>query len=246
MSDELYVSTSGAVSRMTQLEILANNLANAETVGFKADHVVFETALESALRGQKGRPTPGAPGRSFVRTRQIATDFRSGGFDATGGPLDVAIEGPGFFAVETPSGVRYTRAGNFKVTPDGLLASMDGHPVLGDGGPISVGSRPVHIMRSGEVVDDRENILGRLRVERFDDPNLLVKEGGNLFRAPPLAVGLPVDEPSLREGSLERSNVQPVHEVAVLMMLQRAFEANLQAIRSDDRTLERLIQEVSQ
>jgi len=246
VSDELYVATSGAISRLTQLETVANNLANAGTVGFKADRAIFHTALESALLSAKQRPTPGAPGRAFVETQRVVTDQSAGTTSDTGNPLDVAIDGPGFFVVETPGGARYTRAGSFRLDANAQLVTLDGHPVLGEGGPIEVGTRPVRILHDGSIVDDRQQLLGRLRIEEFDDPGALVKQGANLFLAPARAVGIPSDNPTLIEHSVEGSNVQPVRELAVLMMLQRAFEANIQVMRSGDRNMERLIQEVSQ
>lgn len=245
MGGSIYISSSGAVSRLNQLEILANNLANAETVGFKSDQPVFQAALEGALVDAEGAPAPGAPVQTYVATREIATDHGQGPVSRTDRDLDVALQGPGFFTVSTPAGVRYTRAGSFRVSPDGLLATPDGHPVLGEGGPIQAGDRPVRIGSAGQVVDDRGSELGRLRVETFDDPSLLLKEGASLFRAPPDAVGLPAERVSMVPGALEQSNVQSVRELANLMILQRSYEASMQALRADDEATERLLQEMS-
>jgi flagellar basal-body rod protein FlgF len=246
MSTNLYVSTSGAVSRLSELEILANNLANLDTTGFKADQPLFQAMLESALLNTEGLPAPGAPGLSFVASRAAQTNHAGGSVWRTGRPLDVAIEGPGFFVVDTPAGARYTRAGSFVVSPDGKLATPSGYPVLGEGGPIAVGNSPVRILSSGEVVDEAGNVRGRLRLEEFDDPALLRKEGNSLFLAPPLAVGLPSEGLSLLEGALERSNVHPVRELASLIILQRAFDVSMQILRTDDAATERLLREVSQ
>jgi flagellar basal-body rod protein FlgF len=245
MSTNLYVSTSGALSRLTELEILANNLANADTTGFKADQALFQAALEGALLNAKGLPAPGAPGLSFAAPREVRTDHAGGSVWRTGRPLDVAIEGSGFFVVDTPAGVRYTRAGSFVVGSDGNLATPSGYQVLGDGGPIAVGDSPARILTRGEVVDEAGTVLGRLRLEEFDDPTLLRKEGEGLFRAPPMAVGFPSQGVSLLEGALERSNVHPVRELASLIILQRAFDVSMQILKSDDAATERLLQEVS-
>jgi flagellar basal-body rod protein FlgG len=245
MSTNLYVSTSAAVSRLSQLEILANNLANSDTTGFKADRPLFEATLESAILDTQGNPAPGAPGLSFVGQSGVRTDHTGGSVWHTGRPLDVAIEGPGFFLVDTPAGARYTRAGSFVVDAEGNLATPAGYPVLGEGGPIAVGDRPVRILAGGQVSDDENKLVGQLRLEEFDDPSLLSKEGDGLFLAPPLAVGLPMERISLAEGALERSNVQPVRELASLIILQRAFDVSMKILRSDDAATERLLQEVS-
>jgi flagellar basal body rod protein FlgG len=246
MSSNLYVSAAGAMARLRQLEILANNLANLDTTGFKADQPLFQATLESALLDAEGRPAPGAPGLSFVEPREVRTDHTAGSVSRTGGALDAAIDGPGFFVVDTPAGARYTRAGSFVVDSEGDLATPSGHLVLGEGGPISVGNRPVRILSSGDVVDQEGAVAGRLRLEAFDDPSLLIKEGEGLFRAPPMAVGLPVETISLVEGALELPNVHAVRELANLVTLQRAFDVSMQILRSDDAATEGLLREVSQ
>jgi flagellar basal-body rod protein FlgG len=248
LGDSTYVSASGAVSRLRQLETVANNLANADTTGFKADRAVFHAALESALLDPEGRLTPGSSGRIFVAPSLMVTDHGRGNAQPTGAPLDVAIDGPGFFAIETPAGVRYTRAGSFAVGAGGNLANPDGYAVLGEGGPINLGGTTGRIRSSGEVVDAEGEVVGRLRIVEFAEEDLpsLEKEGSTLFRAPAEAVGIPSDDPALIEGSLERSNVSPVHEMAVLMLLQRSYEATMQILQSDDQATESLIREVSE
>lgn len=248
VGDSTYVSASGAVSRLRQLEVVANNLANADTTGFKADRAVFHAALESALQDPSGRDTPGAAARIFVTPAQMTTDHTRGGVQPTGSPLDVAIQGPGFFAVETPGGVRYTRAGSFGVGRDGNLATSDGHPVLGEGGPISLGGEGGRIRSNGDVANAQGEIVGRIRVVEFEPDALkgLAKEGGTLFQASAEVVGVPTDDPQLVEASLERSNVSPVHEMAVLMLLQRSYDATMQVLQSDDQATEALIREVSE
>lgn len=246
MGTELYVSTSGAISRFHQLEIIANNLANVNTLGFKADRSQFQTALESQIRNSTGELAAGAPARAFVRTGGVVTDHSLGNVVRTGRRLDAAIEGPGFFAVETSTGTRYTRAGSFIVDAGGTLTTLDGDPVLGDGGPIQVGTTQAAIEISGQVVDAEGSVLGRLRVEVFDDPRMLRKEGKNLFLAPPAAVGIPAEAVQLLPGSVESSNVKAVQELATMMILQREFEAGMKIMQADDEATEQLIREFSQ
>lgn len=246
MADSLYVIASGAVARQRQLEAIANNLANADTSGFKADRVLFRAALDSALRSAEGEALAGAPGHTFAATRGAGMDFSRGPVERTGAPLDAALEGPGFFAVDTPRGVRYTRAGSFSVDADGQLRTASGHPVLGEGGRLVAGNRPVEIRPDGTLVDDRGTTRGRLRIVEFEEPSRLVKEGDSLFRAPPAAVDLPAPEATVLPGALEGSNVSPMREMASMMTLQREFEASLRALRQESRATQQLIQEIMQ
>ncbi len=246
MSDSFYVSTAGAAARLKQLEIVANNLANAATTGFKSDRVVFDAALEGAIRDLDGEPTPGATGRVFGAVGATHFDPSSGTINRTGRRLDVAIDGPGYFAIGTDEGVRYTRAGSFVVSPLGELVTASGDPVLGDGGPIAVDAENPRIQSDGSVVGDSGAVFGRLQVVEFDSPQDLEKAGDALFRSKANAVDLPVEAPRLLEGSVEGSNVDPTRELATLMILQRSYEAAMQVLRSEDESLSRLLQEFSQ
>lgn len=243
MSTTLYLSGTGAQAHLTQLEILANNLANSDTTGFKGDVVQFEALLEASLADASGRVVGG--GLGFVGTGDVHVNHEPGPVLSTGAPLDVAIQGPGFFMVHTPDGVRYTRAGAFRVDAQGQLVGPAGHPVLGTSGPIVVGANAAQIDPTGRVLGANGSELGRLSVEEFTEPALLVREGSSLFRAPPEAVGLPVDGLRLLPGSIEQSNVQPMHELTQLVILQRSFEASLKALEADDAASRRLIEEVS-
>lgn len=243
---ELYVSTSGAVSRLHQLEVVANNLANVDTLGFKADRTRFQSALVSQVQNMEGQEAAGAPARAFVQTHGVSTDHATGNVVTTGRGLDAVIDGPGFFAVETPGGVRFTRAGSFIVDAAGTITTLDGKPVLGEGGPIQVGGSVPTILASGAIVDAEDNELGRLRIDTFADPNLLQKEGTNLFRAPAGIEGVPSETTRLQPGSVERSNVQAIRELATMMILQRNFDATMQVLRSDDQATDQLLREFSQ
>ncbi len=243
MGSDIYVAASGATARLRDLEVVSNNLANADTVGFKRNRALFRTALESALQERNGASIAGAAGRAFVGLRSPGPDLSPGPITGTGAPLDVAIRGDAFFAVETEQGRRYTRAGSFRIAPDRSLVDREGHAVLGRGGPLRVGPRPVEIRATGELVDDRGATLGRLALFRFEDPSVLVKEGLSLFRADDVEPD-PVRDVELVERSLERSNVKAVDELARLIVLQRAFDASMQSLRRQDESIQRLLQEV--
>ncbi|MDJ0847864.1 MAG: flagellar basal-body rod protein FlgF [Myxococcota bacterium] len=243
MGSDIYVAASGATARLRDLEVVSNNLANADTIGFKRNRAQFRTALESLLQERDGSRIGGAAGRAYVGLRSPGPDFAQGPTTDTGAPLDVAIRGEGFFAVETPQGPRYTRAGSFQVASDGKLVDREGRPVLGRSGPLRVGGSPVEILASGEIVDDRGLPRGRLAVFRFEDPGVLVKEGLAIFRADGVEPEAARDA-ELAPRSLERSNVKAVEELARLIVLQRAFDASMQTLRRQDESIERLLQEV--
>lgn len=238
----LYVSSTGASARLSELEVIANNLANANTTGFRSDQATFETALEASLVGTRG---PGGKMHSFVQTSGASTRHVAGAVTRTGGELDAAIDGPGFFQVETPAGVRYTRSGAFHVDPAGNLVTSSGHPVNGAGGPIQLGSRSGRIQADGNLIDAEGNSIGRLAIHIFDDPNVLHKEGANLFQAPEAVTPNNAADMRLMPGLLEGSNVQPAAELARLVALQRAYDATMQVLEADDTASNRLIQEVS-
>ena len=238
MSGSLYVSAAGAEARLTQLDVLADNLANSGTTGFRASTVVFEAVLEAALLDQGD--VPGA-GRAYVSATQSAIRGAFGPIENTGRDLDAAIQGDGFFVVETPGGSRYTRAGAFRVDPTGFLVSLSGHPVLGDGGPIAAGERPLRIEADGSVVDDQGERVGRLQVVRFEDSAALVKEGSGLLRALQGELGEPLGNPVLATRSLEGSTVQPIQDLARMVIVQRAFDAVMRTLEAEDEASGRLL-----
>ena len=243
MSAALYLSGVGARARMSQLETVANNLANSDTPGYKADEPLFSAALGMAIEGERGRRYDGA--LQFVGTPETHVRHDTGPVVRTGRTLDVAIQGAGFFLVQTPEGIRYTRSGAFAVNEAGQLAGPGGHALLGASGPIAVGAGGVRVERDGTVVSDAGAQLGRLQIEEFLEPEKLQKRGESLFEAPLELVGLPVEAPQLEVASLEQANVKPVGELAKLLILQRAFDASMQSLSADDRASGRLMEELS-
>jgi flagellar basal-body rod protein FlgF/flagellar basal-body rod protein FlgG len=165
------------------------------------------------------------------------TSSNPGHLDTTGNPLDLAIEGPGFLAVQTKAGVRYTRNGNFRVDAQGTLLSADGDPVLGQAGPIHLPSGPVSISNDG-TVSVSETVVGRLQVAEIDPQNLKA-EGNNYFEAP-AGAATPATSSRVRQGMLEGSNIEPVSAAVNLVALQRHadfMQRTLRVFYSDfDRT----------
>lgn len=215
MAGGAYAALSGLRARIEQLDRLAGDLANAGTSGYKAERTTTVTA---------DRPTFGAVLQSAV---DVAAgpgriDFRPGTIQPTGRELDFALEGRGFFVVDTPEGPRYTRNGQFTRAADGTLTTSDGLTVTGRDGPIRLSRGEISVdddgtVRSGGVV------AGRLKVVDFGDYSTLVRESTGRFRA----AGSPTEASStnVRAGSLEQSNVSVVERMAQLTELARGFEA---------------------
>lgn len=245
MGSSMWVGLSGAIARLREIDVVSNNLANADTVGFKRERLAFATTLQSAVSDLGVGPAAGAPGRAFTAEAPGGIDPTGGALAQTGEPLDVAIDGKGWFEIQTPEGMRYTRAGAFVVAADGTLTTQAGDPVMGAGGPIATGDGHATVLPSGDVLDRSGAAVGRLRVVEFA-PNGLEPSGSNLFvPRPDAAPPTEVTDVRVAPGALERSNVQPVAELAALVLLQRAFEVSMRSIQSDDESTQRLIEELS-
>ena len=245
MTGALYAVVSGWLSAMERLEITTNNLANINTAGFKAQQLLVEALEPGAIQTTGGYgslvSTPGGTVPAIAYT--TITDTSQGSVRESGNPLDVAISGPGFFAIGTPNGERYTRQGQFHLSPTGVLQGPGGYPVLGQNGEeIRLPPGRIDIDASGGVsIDDAP--VARLRLVRFDAPERLVPEGAALYAAP--ADGVPADvdagETQLVPGSIELANVDAVQGLLELIDVARGYEAYMQAMRQVDGTIETAI-----
>jgi flagellar basal-body rod protein FlgF len=228
VSSGIWVAASGASAQMTALDATANNLANATTPGYKAEQAVFQEHLATALLGGKARTE-----MRYASVAEVSPDLRSGPLHVTQRPLDVAIDGEGYFTVQTPRGERYTRAGAFQVGPGSTLVTAQGYPVLGAGGPITLpaeGASP-EIGQDGVVRVNGEEV-GQLQVVNFDEPRALQKDGDQLFKALPQA-GEPLPAlVQLQGGALELPNVSIVKGMTDLVSATRAFEALERAVEA--------------
>lgn len=244
----LYAAANGLRAVADRQDVLANNIANAATPGFRRQRVI-DKGFYPVFLDKARRPiwTDGvrAPGGG-LQTTETFSDFASGGIRTTGNPLDVALQGPGFLAVETPQGERFTRNGTFTVDTDGQLATPDGFKVLGEGGGgIDVRGGRVQFARDGTVYVDGAP-TGRLRLVEFEDAHMLTREGANLFRASDAALrrSAPAAETEVLAESLELSNVQLPYELIQMTMGLRLYEANQRVITAIDETASRVIQDV--
>lgn len=249
----LYTAASGLLFGVRQQEVAANNLANAGTTGYKG-----ETAAGSAFAGVlarrvgvEGGPVPSMLDQSLGRVgtgvyqSYRRSDFSTGILRATGEPLDLAIAGPGFFAIQTPNGVQYTRDGHFGRDRENRLVTSEGLPVLGaDGQPIVVASDRVRVTSAGEVIVD-DTTAGTLRLVTID-PQDAVRAGNSRFslatgEAAPLEPGAAT---ALRQGVLEEANVDVARSATSVMSVSRAFEASQHVFSTVNETLERSANDV--
>ncbi|MGE0039787.1 MAG: flagellar basal-body rod protein FlgF [Vicinamibacterales bacterium] len=214
-----YLALSGVKTRVAQLDRIAADLANATTAGYKGER----TSTVSAPRDGDlfGRALDAA---IDVTDGPVKVDFRPGPLTATGRDLDVAVDGDGFFEIETPNGPRYTRNGHFTRSPEGMLATIDGSPVAGEGGPIELPPNETVIFDTDGTVHVGAKIVGQIKLVDFADKSRLTREGGSMFVAPDDLEPTPLDEPVLRGGALEGSNVSVVESMVRLVEVSRTFD----------------------
>jgi flagellar basal-body rod protein FlgF len=239
----IYTAYSGLKAQMEALDVLASNLANVNTTGFKEQKAFF-SALNQALDSSDAAPLD-----SVINTHAVlaesALNIRDGALVETHRDLDLALIGNGFLAVDTPGGVRYTRNGNLTTNAKSVLCTAEGLPVLGERGQIVLGTGKVDINEQGEV------LLGGIRVDRlklvtFDSPATLRREGGSLLA--PFQEGAtpkPAAGVTVRQGYQEQSNVNPVLATVRMLEIMRHFEAiqksvNLMYNEMDAKSIDRL------
>jgi flagellar basal-body rod protein FlgF len=242
-----FVALSAQVVLQKQLDVVANNVANANTTGYKPDHQLFQSFVEKLA-------VPGGS-MSFVQDRATYIDRKDGEISLTGNPWDVAVKGDGFFAVSSGNSTLYTRDGHLQIGQDGTLLSSGGLPVLGpDNQPIQIppNAEQPKILADGDItvqVNGQSQQIGQIGMFRATDPLALRKAGGSMFSAPGGAMQS-IDSgdrgSSIMQGGLEGSTVEPVAEIANLTELSRAYD-RLQTLLTDDNDREqKMIQTLGQ
>ena len=228
MDNSLLVSLSHQLASYRAMDVIANNIANVSTPGFKREAAKFEEFV-TMMRPAEGQT--GLQPVSFVKDAGVMRDTGQGNIEQTGATYDVAIAGSGFFAVQTPLGMRYTRDGHFSLDTNGNLVTSQGYQVQGDGGAITItpDDGAIQIAPDG-TVSGKTGQLAKMRVVDFPDPAFLKKEGGNLYSTDQ-APGVPATI-TLRQGMLESSNVQPVIEISHMIEVMRAYEATATLAKS--------------
>lgn len=239
MQNALLIGLSRQMTLERQMDVVANNVANANTNGFKADHSLFEEYLNSNARQDNfiGRDRR----VSYVQDRGTFRDVGQGPMEATNNPLDMAIDGTAYFAVQANGGERYTRDGKFSLNSTGQLVTSDGNLVLGTSGPITFQptDHDINVAPDGTVTvlegtARNDSIRGKIRMVSFDDPARLTKLGANLYDVGS-AVPQADTKSSVRQGYVEKSNVNAVGEMSRMVEVMRSYSAiaNLLQQQSD-------------
>ncbi len=233
MSEVLAIAARSMVDDMARLATISHNLANATTPGFKKEIPVSRAFVDLLqVYGTSAQ-------QAYVTTLPAANavvDQRAGSLRYTGAALDVALDGNGYFELQSAQGPLYTRQGNFQIDAGGRMAAADGTPLAGN---ITLTTTQPRIDQQGRVFDD-DKLVGQLRVVGFEQPGSLRKLGNGLFAAPESGAGQPL-EVRVRQGHLENSNVVTVTEMVSVIETMRHFEANQKLIQAYDGMLDRAI-----
>lgn len=246
MIDGIYIAASGGYKQEKSLEVVSNNLANLNTIGFKRDILAFKSFLAPFPGSTKEVNVNSASGlpnlkgdASYTGIAELSSDFSQGAIIHTGNSLDVALDGDGFFPIQTKDGIRYTRRGNFKLNKKNVLVTQDGNPVIGKGGQITIKKTgPVIIIdESGKISvgkGKQNKAVGNLKIVTFDGPGKLIKTGKDLFIAATDSNETNAKKFSLKQGYVESSNVEPIKEMTKMIEILRSYQAYQQIIQTFD------------
>ncbi len=222
-----YILLSHQTAMKQQMDLLANNLANMNTTGFKGEKMLFVELLEKTEDGKS---------LSFVQSQAVVRDLQQGPMLLSGNSLDVAIRGEGYFVIEAPAGERYTRAGAFSLDADGQIVTLAGYPVLGAGNsPITLPSdvSSITIARDG-TVSSEQGEHGRIQLVTFENPQMLTKIANGLFD-PGEEEPQRVAEPEIEQGMIEGSNVNGMAEMTTMIKTLRSYQAAARLIEDEHK-----------
>lgn len=262
----IYAALSGAMAQAQRLDTIANNIANVNTPGFKRDEQIFREYLADVEKTPQGPNSTKIPDSiesfydqhgidvSFVDPNATYTEFSQGRLVGTGNQMDVALDGHGFFEVMTPQGLRMTRQGGFMTDGNGQLVTKEGYLVMAEGEPgadpvgrviQTNGNAPLHIAENGQVFEGNE-LLGRISVVDVPNKDSLSKIGNGYYNfkegSQPELVN--IQNPNMRQGFVESSNVNIVKEMADMISATRTFETSKKAIDAYDAMNEKLVNNV--
>ena len=272
----IYTGANGMIAQEARMDNIANNLANVDQTGYKRDLTIFEAFPDMLIRRINDDGLGIVPAGSYdtmpivgklgtgVEVNEVYTLFDQGSLQRTENNTDLALEGRGFFVIQTERGERYTRNGAFTVNQEGVLMTHNGEPVLGENGIIRLQHNNFIINERGEVMvngaislEPRDpvsmtgndwqdpQVIDRLRVVDFENIREIKKEGDSMYReTPESGPALPAGEFKVLQGFIEKSNVNVVREMVDMIEVQRSYEANQKTVQAHDQTVGRLINEV--
>ncbi|HHG90426.1 MAG TPA: flagellar basal-body rod protein FlgF [Devosia sp.] len=230
MENAQLIALSRQIALKRQMSVVANNVANVNTTGFKAESMLFEEYVMPVAKF--GEYSKANQTLSYTQDWVTVADFTAGDIAPTGNELDIALRGNGFLTVETPQGERWTRAGALQLDNSGTLVNASGFPVLSEGGQIrfGAGETDIRFNEDGSITSSA-GAKGTLRLVEFENMQELAREGGNLFSG-----GQPLPSPLTRvvQGAIERSNVSGVTEIAEMIRVNRSYQSIAQLIKRQD------------
>ncbi len=247
MSGAIYMAAAGAMAYEKRMQVISNNLANINTSGFKKDKGHFQIIdspdsikkdLEkNSISKEKQQPP-------LWLQFETKTDFSAGSLKHTGNPLDLALEGDGFFCIKTEQGTQYTRNGNFSLDQDGMLVTMDGLSVMGDGGPINIAGDTFTVDVKGNISVDG-NAVDTIKIVEFQKQDALKKTGNSMFAiADNNAVESRVENTGVSQGFIELSNVNAIRMMTEMIEVLRGYESYQKAIKTADEANAKAINDV--
>jgi len=253
MSGDIYLAAAGALACEKRLQIISNNLANANTVGFKMEQGYFKQfdTNDPAISPVQNAAATESQADLFWNNFNVYTDYSSGPLKMTGNDFDLALEGDGFFCIQTPDGIHYTRKGDFTLDAEGVLVTRNGYPVLGEGGEITVKSNENPNQHAQFAVDEQGNIsvdgkqVDTLRIVKIAELSRLTKAGDTLFKLPAAgAAEVKADNFRVSQGFIEMSNVEVVKMMTEMIEVLRGYESYQKVIQAADESNSKAINEV--
>ena len=241
------ISKSAMLAQRSRMDVVANNLANTDTKGFKKDEVVvtnFKNVLLSEIGDTAIDNSQAKPVGNFsfgIHPEVVYTSYEQGSFEETGNQSDLAIQGSGFFELQTQQGLRYTRDGAFSVNKNGYLVNADGYNIVGDKGPLLVGDQKFTIDVKGNVIINGV-IKNKVKVVEFTDNKDLEKEGDNLFASK--SAGSVSTQSNILQNYLENSNVEVSSEMTSMIEIQKSYEANQRVLKMMDELVGKAVNDV--
>ncbi|MDL2237825.1 flagellar hook-basal body protein [Christensenellaceae bacterium OttesenSCG-928-K19] len=251
MLRSFYIAGTGMMTQRSKMDVVINNISNADTVGYKQDQLItrsfpdllLDRLNDTAIVNQ----TYVGPQNTGVHVDEIVIDFGTGTIEPTGIETDLAFEGHEnqFFCVLTPDGVQYTRAGNFQVDSEGWLRTQEGYPVLGQGGqPLNVGTNGFVVRSADGAIIVNEQVIGQLQVVEFADVNALRKVGNNNYVPYGGAQPQVVQNTGILQGFMETSNVDIAKTVSDMMLTQRVYEASQRILQMTDESIGKTVNDI--
>ncbi|MBQ2450005.1 MAG: flagellar basal-body rod protein FlgF [Lachnospiraceae bacterium] len=252
----LYTAYTGMLNEQYRMDIMSNNLANADTVGFKKEGSTSQAYSEvMAVKIKDTTEDPNTPKRLGnmslgVKIGETYTDFSQGSLRDTGNTYDLALSGDGFFNIEFTNkagetSTKYTRAGNFTLTKEGYLTTKDGDYVLGENGRIQLSTTAGNtvIMEDGSIYQD-DVLVTKLKITEFEDTNYLTHYGESMWDAKEGAVANDATDFRVHQGYVEMSNISVVTEMVNMISIQRQYEANQKLITTYDESLDKSVNQI--